>query len=55
MGGVRAKPALPKKVLFLSYSIGGIAMPILLYIAMWSWALGVASCGGVPTSNERES
>jgi len=29
-------------------------MPILLYIAMWSWALGVASCG-VPTSSEHES
>jgi hypothetical protein len=30
-------------------------MPILLYIAMWSWVLGTASCAGVPTRNKRES
>jgi hypothetical protein len=55
MGGVRANQRCLKRFYFCRSSIGGIAMPILLYIAMWSWALGVASCGGVPTSNERES
>ena len=29
-------------------------MPILFYIAMWSWALGVASCVGAPAGSERE-
>ena len=30
-------------------------MPILFYIAMWSWALGVASGMGAPTRDQRES
>jgi hypothetical protein len=50
------EPASLEKVLLLCLSLkGNGVMPILFYIAMWSWALGVASCVGAPAGSERES
>jgi hypothetical protein len=50
------EPASLEKVLLLCLSLkGNGVMPILFYIAMWSWALGVASCAGAPAGSERES